>query len=167
MATFAQTPSRVSTGPHLDNRRIGAALIDLAVPLAIGALAFAAGLSLTPGLLLVVGGWALYYFFALESDGGQTLGKRVTKLRVVSADGSPASMEQIAKRTVVRIVDGHIVGLIVMLATGERRVRLGDIVAGTVVADAEEPETVTAAATAEAETRQRHPSRSGPAAAAR
>jgi len=55
----------------------------------------------------------------------------------VSADGTPASMEQIAKRTVVRIVDGHIVGLIAMLATGDRRLRLGDMVAGTVVTDAE------------------------------
>jgi len=137
MATLAQPPQGVSTGSHLDNRRMTAALIDLVVPVAIGAAAYAAGLSLTRGVLLVVVGWTLYYFFALESGDGQTLGKRVVKLRVVSADGSPASMEQIAKRTVVRILDGHIVGLIVMLATGERRQRLGDIVAGTVVTDAE------------------------------
>ena len=140
MDTLAHTSAGVPTGPHLDNRRIAAALIDLAVPLAMGLLAYAAGLSLSPGVLLVVVGWALYYFFALESGDGQTLGKRAMKLRVVSADGTPATMEQIAKRTVVRIVDGHIVGLIVMLATGERRVRLGDIVAGTVVTDADESE---------------------------
>lgn len=136
MTTLAQ-PSAVSTGPHLDNRRVAAALIDLVIPAAIGAAGYAAGLSLTRGVLLVAVGWTLYYFFALESGDGQTLGKRVMKLRVVSADGSPASMEQIAKRTVVRILDGHIVGLIVMLATGERRQRLGDIVAGTVVTDAD------------------------------
>ena len=136
MASLAQ-PSGASTGPDLDNRRVAAALIDLVVPATVGAAAYAAGLSLTRGVLLVAVGWTLYYFFALESGDGQTLGKRAMKLRVVSADGSPASMEQIAKRTVVRILDGHIVGLIVMLATGERRQRLGDIVAGTVVADAD------------------------------
>ena len=40
------------------------------------------------------------------------------KLRVVSADGTPATMEQIAKRTLLRILDGHIVGLIVILLKG-------------------------------------------------
>lgn len=136
MASLAQPPQGVSTGPHLDNRRIAAALIDLVIPVALGAAAYAAGLSLTRGVVLVALAWTLYYFFALESGDGQTLGKRVMKLRVVSADGSPATMAQIAKRTVVRILDGHIVGLIVMLATGERRQRLGDILAGTVVTEA-------------------------------
>jgi uncharacterized RDD family membrane protein YckC len=135
MAAPAKT-SPLPTGPQLDNRRIAAALIDLLIPLAGVAAAYAAGLSLTLGLLLVGVGWTLYYFFALESGDGQTLGKRAMKLRVVSADGTPATMEQIAKRTVVRILDGHIVGLIVMLATGDRRLRLGDMVAGTVVTDA-------------------------------
>ena len=135
MSTVAQSPGAV-TGPQLDNRRIAAALIDLAVPVGFAAVAHLAGLSLTRGVLLVALGWTLYYFFALESGSGQTLGKRAMKLRVVSADGTPASMEQIAKRTVVRILDGHIVGLIVMLATGERRQRLGDIVAGTIVTEA-------------------------------
>ena len=142
MAAFAKTrpsanpSSSVPTGPQFDNRRMAAGLIDLLVPLGITAGATLAGLSLTVGVLMVAVGWTLYYFFALESAGGQTLGKRVMKLRVVAADGSPASMEQIAKRTIVRIVDGHIVGLIVMLATGERRQRLGDIVAGTVITEA-------------------------------
>lgn len=135
MATLAKA-SPVPTGPALDNRRIAAAVIDLLVPLAGVAVGYAAGLSLTRGLLLVGVGWTLYYFFALESGDGQTLGKRAMGLRVVSADGTPATMEQIAKRTVVRILDGHVVGLIVMLATGERRQRLGDIVAGTVVTEA-------------------------------
>ena len=147
MAALAKT-SPVPTGPQLDNRRVAAALIDLVIPLAGVAAAYAAGLSLTGGLLLVGVGWTLYYFFALESGDGQTLGKRAMKLRVVSADGTPATMKQIAKRTVVRIVDGHIVGLIVMLATGERRLRLGDIVAGTVVTDAQSASSAPGATTA-------------------
>ena len=135
MAAPAQT-TPVPTGPQFDNRRVAAALIDLLIPLAGVVAAYAAGFSVTRGVVMVGVGWTLYYFFALESGDGQTLGKRAMKLRVVSADGTPATMEQIAKRTAVRIVDGHLVGLIVMLATGDRRLRLGDIVAGTVVTDA-------------------------------
>ena len=148
MPALAKAPASVPTGPQFDNRRVAAALIDLLFPLAACAAAYAAGLSLTRGLVLVGVAWTLYYFFALESGAGQTLGKRVMNLRVVSADGSPATMEQIAKRTVVRILDGHIVGLIVMLATGDRRVRLGDIVAGTVVTEAESTAVASDAATA-------------------
>ncbi len=57
-------------------------------------------------------------------------------LRVTMADGSPADMRAIAVRTVLRVVDGiafYVVGLIVMLVTGERRQRLGDLAAGTIV----------------------------------
>ena len=142
MAAFAKThasagPSpTVPTGPQFDNRRMLAGIIDLMVPLAMGLAVGVAGLSLTRGMQVVVLGWALYYCFALESSGGQTLGKRAMKLRVVSADGSPATDVQIAKRTIVRIVDWNIIGLIVMLVSGERRQRLGDMVAGTVVTDA-------------------------------
>jgi len=142
MAAFAKThasagPSpTVPTGPQFDNRRMLAGIIDLMVPLAMGLAVGVAGLSLTRGMQVVVLGWALYYCFALESSGGQTLGKRAMKLRVVSADGSPATDVQIAKRTIVRIVDWNIIGLIVMLVSGERRQRLGDVVAGTVVTDA-------------------------------
>ena len=150
MAALAETrPSAnpalpVPTGPQFDNRRVLAGLIDLMVPVGLGVAAAAAGLSLTLGILVVVLGWGLYYCFALESSGGQTLGKRAMKLRVVSADGSPATDGQIAKRTIVRIVEWNIIGLIVMVVSGDRRQRLGDMLAGTVVTDAaaaELPET--------------------------
>jgi hypothetical protein len=51
-------------------------------------------------------------------------------------------MREIAVRTVLRVVDGvggYIVGLIVMLGTGQRRQRLGDLAAGTIVVDASAP----------------------------
>ena len=142
MAAFAKsrpnanTSPSVPTGPQFDNRRIAAGLIDLMVPLGLGVLAWAAGLSLTLGVLVVVMGWGLYYCFALETSDGQTLGKKAMKLRVVSVDGSPASDTQIAKRTIVRILDWGIIGLIAMLVSGERRQRLGDMLANTVVTDA-------------------------------
>jgi uncharacterized RDD family membrane protein YckC len=147
-ATAQASAARVS-GPKLDNRRVLAALVDLAIVVA-GTLVilFAAdALSGDRGdvrgaLSAVILGWALYYYFALESGDGQTVGKKLLKLRVMRADGQPAGMREIAVRTVLRVVDGiggYIVGLIVMLATGQRRQRLGDLAAGTIVVDASGP----------------------------
>jgi uncharacterized RDD family membrane protein YckC len=140
MNAFAQTSARALSGSKLDNRRVLAALIDLAIVGAGGAaILVAAGVlggdggSLGAPLAGVVVGWALYYYFACESGGGQTVGKKVTHLRVVRLDGSPAEMREIAIRTVLRVIDTALVGLIAMMATGERRARLGDLAAGTMI----------------------------------
>ena len=98
MATTT-SPTHAVTGPALDNRRMAAAAIDLAAPLLAAVVIIAAGL-LTPAVALVLVGWTLYYFFALESGGGQTLGKRAMHLKVVSADGGEPTMHQYAMRTV-------------------------------------------------------------------
>ena len=140
MNAFAQTSARALSGSKLDNRRVLAALIDLAIVGAGGAaILVAAGVlggdggSLGAPLAGVVVGWALYYYFACESGGGQTAGKKAMRLRVVREDGSPAGMREIAIRTVLRVVDTALVGLIAMMATGERRARLGDLAAGTMI----------------------------------
>jgi uncharacterized RDD family membrane protein YckC len=143
---FAQPSAAPIAGPQLDNRRVLAAVIDLLVILAGGfVLGLATGVlaggdaKFGPGMQAVAVAWALYYYFALESGAGQTLGKKVMKLRVLRADGAPVGLREVAIRTVLRVVDGlflYLVGLVVMLATGERRQRLGDLAAGTVVADA-------------------------------
>ena len=137
------------SGPKLDNRRVIAALIDLAIVGVAGAVILAAAGALGGSfsevgvpLAAVVLGWALYYYFACESGDGQTVGKRVMKLRVVRSDGSPAGMREVGLRTVLRIVDMqfvYLVGLIVMMATGERRGRLGDLVGDTMIVSVEEP----------------------------
>jgi uncharacterized RDD family membrane protein YckC len=139
MNAFAQTSARALSGSKLDNRRVLAALIDLAIVGAGGAaILVAAGVlggdgSLGAPLAAVVAGWALYYYFACESGGGRTVGKKVARLRVVREDGGPAGMREIAVRTVLRLVDTALVGLIAMMATGERRARLGDLAAGTMI----------------------------------
>src|SRR5688500_10132684 len=140
MNAFAQTSARALSGSKLDNRRVLAALIDLAIVGAGGAaILLAAGVlggdggSLGAPLAGVVVGWALYYYFACESGGGQTVGKRLTRLRVVRKDGGPAEMRELAVRTVLRLVDTALVGLIAMLAAGERRARVGDLAAGTMI----------------------------------
>ena len=86
------------------------------------------------------------YFVATELVWGQTLGKRLLGLRVVRADGSRADAGPIVIRNLVRLVDWlpflYVVGGVTVLATGERRLRLGDLAAGTrvvAVGDRTEP----------------------------
>lgn len=78
------------------------------------------------------------YHFGLEARDGQTIGKRRYGIRVVAADGGPASPRAIAIRSLVRIFDSlpvcYVSGLISMVRTGpSRRQRIGDIAAGTIV----------------------------------
>ena len=146
MNATAQAPAAAFTGPKLDNRRVLAALVDLAIVVAGSVVILFAADALSGdnseirgALGAVILGWALYYHFAMESGDGQTVGKKLMKLRVVLADGRPAGMREVAVRTVLRVVDGiglYIVGLIVMLVTGQRRQRLGDLAGGTMVVDA-------------------------------
>ena len=138
MEGLAHAPA---TGPQLDGRRALAALVDLLI---VGAVAVLLGTLLgeATGLPALALGWALYYYFAFESSGGQTPGKRLVGLRVVRADGGRVGMREAAVRTVLRVVDGiglYLVGLVVMLVTGKRRQRLGDLAAGTVVTSADAP----------------------------
>jgi uncharacterized RDD family membrane protein YckC len=88
-------------------------------------------------LWLAVAGVA--YHFGFEAHSGQTPGKRRYGIKVVCADdGGPASPKAIAIRSLVRVVDSlpvcYVSGLLSMVRTGpERRQRIGDIAAGTMV----------------------------------
>jgi uncharacterized RDD family membrane protein YckC len=127
--------STLVSGPELDTRRIAAAVVDVAVLAPVVAALYALAGGLSTAFVALSAAWALFYFFALESGDGQTVGKRLLGLRVVAADGAPADMRQVAVRTALRLADWA-VGLVVMSATGRRRARLGDLAAGTLVADA-------------------------------
>jgi uncharacterized RDD family membrane protein YckC len=148
MNAFSHASATPVSGSKLDNRRALAALLDLALLVAGGVLILAAAGRLGSDggigsdLAAVIAAWALFYYFACESGHGQTLGKRLLKLRVVRADGRPSGMREILVRTALRPIDAvgvYLVGLVVMLITGERRQRLGDLAAGTMVVSAEEP----------------------------
>ncbi len=83
------------------------------------------------------------YFIGLEwLWEGRTLGKRMFGLRVISADGSPASFIAVVIRNLLRVVDFlpafYGLGLVAIVATA-RSQRLGDLAAGTFVVRAPRP----------------------------
>jgi uncharacterized RDD family membrane protein YckC len=112
------------------------------IAVAVGRTTFGPGVSFSFWLSLTW--WPVYlalllgYYFTMETLTGQTVGKALAGLRVVRADGSRPSAGAIAARTLLRIIDWlpflYLAGFITMLATGQRRKRLGDLAAGTVVA---------------------------------
>ncbi len=142
------TPERVSFGYQvagLGTRAI-AQLLDLlilagvliAVSFAAGAVAVA-GLGTLAYLVAVIGAFVVVfgYFWACEALwSGQTVGKRVFRLRAVGDRGEPMTFVQAGIRNVVRIVDflpyAYGVGMVVLFVNGRGK-RLGDLAAGTVV----------------------------------
>ena len=79
---------------------------------------------------------ALGYYIVMEAQSGATLGKRLIGLKVVKLEGG-ASLDLQASivRNVLRLVDGlffYLVGAIVVW-TSDKKQRLGDKLAGTVV----------------------------------
>lgn len=85
------------------------------------------------GLFLALG---IGYHALLEWRYGRTIGKHLVKIQVCEADGSPLSLRASLVRNVLRLVDFlptfYLVG-IATLTTSDRKQRLGDRVADTVV----------------------------------
>lgn len=144
----AQPPAHPADGPaalrgEADvavRARINAFVLDgLIIGLLVGPLLVAAGVAAgSPTWLLYELGVQFVYFFALEAVSGQTIGKRVFHVRVVSLDGAPITVGQAAIRSVLRFADAlpllYASGLISMMRTGPaRRQRIGDVVAGTMI----------------------------------
>ncbi|MES2639076.1 MAG: stage II sporulation protein M [Myxococcota bacterium] len=79
--------------------------------------------------------WGWYVVFETY-DGGRSPGKRVMRLRVVRADGSPIGARDAMLRNLLRAADGlplfYVVGAVVTMVDPRFR-RLGDLVAGTLV----------------------------------
>jgi uncharacterized RDD family membrane protein YckC len=130
---------------HVTGRRVVATIVDGIVLGIIGTLLqlvfgidSSSGFSLTR---LSVGGslWmflvVLLYYTLLEGSIGKTVGKMVTGIRVVDAEGNPPGYGKGLIRTVLRIIDGllaYLVGFIIVLSNDRRR-RLGDMAAKTQV----------------------------------
>jgi uncharacterized RDD family membrane protein YckC len=79
---------------------------------------------------------AIGYYTVLEARSGQTFGKRLINLKVVKLEGAaPIDMQAAIVRNVLRLVDGFLFYLVAAIAvwTSDKKQRLGDRVAGTVV----------------------------------
>ena len=84
------------------------------------------------GVLLSV---MLIYFILLEAFFGATLGKVVAEIKVTTGDGGVIGIRAAIIRNLMRFIDGfgvYLVGAFSVILTS-RRVRLGDMAAGTVV----------------------------------
>lgn len=117
---------------------VAAARAVLAAVLPSGTLFALNGVFVMLALLLA---WA--YFIVFEwLWGGRTLGKRIFGLRVIGADGSPATFTAVLVRNLVRVVDFlpafYGIGLLAIVVSG-RSQRLGDLAAGTFVVRAPRP----------------------------
>ncbi|MDO6760339.1 RDD family protein [Tamlana sp. 2_MG-2023] len=77
----------------------------------------------------------MFYTLALESMfNGQTLGKRIMKIRVVKIDGYQASFSDYVVRWFFRIADIYIFGLgFFVMSMNKKTQRIGDMAAGTAV----------------------------------
>src|SRR5438552_11512329 len=99
----------------------------------------AAGFDVVAYLIAIIGSFVIIfgYFWTCEAFwSGQTVGKKVFRLRAVGDRGEPMTFVQAGIRNVVRIVDflpyAYGVGLVVLFVNGRGK-RLGDLAAGTIV----------------------------------
>lgn len=148
---------KVRTSQHIDidypvsglGERIAARLIDLScffvvyilfVLLAISS-ALSGAMNASPYIFYTLFGlyMSTYVFYNLICEifmNGQSIGKRVMKIKVISLDGGQASIGQYFIRWVFRIADFVItgqVGGLIAIALSENKQRIGDMVAGTTV----------------------------------
>ncbi|HET9782659.1 MAG TPA: RDD family protein [Candidatus Dormibacteraeota bacterium] len=142
------TPERVSFGYQVAGigTRAIAQLLDLlilsGVLLGVWFAAIAVGqtgVDTVAYLLALLGTFVVIfgYFWACEAFwSGQTVGKKVFRLRAVGDRGEPMTFMQAGIRNIVRLVDflpyAYGVGIVVLFINGKGK-RLGDLAAGTVV----------------------------------
>ena len=137
---------RLENRRRLDGRRLVAHIIDEIVCGAGALVGYFLFAGAAIGTALVYLALRLTYYMVLETVFGQTLGKKLCRLRVTDLDGNGAHANRIAARTIFRFIDeglgGGIFPLpggIVLLLTGKRRARIGDFAAGTCVRDDDRP----------------------------
>jgi uncharacterized RDD family membrane protein YckC len=89
------------------------------------------------GFFIYVG----YFVFFETVWGGQTPGKRRIKIRVIRDDGRPVRLQQSTLRALLRPFDDLFFIGVFFIVFSQREKRLGDLVAGTLVIQEEQPVT--------------------------
>ena len=119
--------------------RILARLIDIGIiiPFFIAGIFFAVGGWQTGAIVYFIIIGVLYVFYDLLCEvffNGQSAGKRIMKIRVISLDGARPKFSQFLLRWLFRMVDFSLSGGVAALisaAVSKKGQRLGDMVAGT------------------------------------
>jgi uncharacterized RDD family membrane protein YckC len=143
----------VKTSQHIDidypvaglGERLAARAIDLGLFLVSYFIIFLIGLSISTlisryvliGIMTFFA--VVFVFYNLICEilmNGQSIGKKMLKIKVISLDGSQPTMGQYFIRWLFRLVDfwmtGQVLGLII-IAVSEHKQRIGDLVAKTTV----------------------------------
>ena len=76
--------------------------------------------------------YTLYYFLSELFMNGQSFGKKIVAIKVVKLDGTQPGVSSYMIRSLLRIIDNSLVGLLTIAVT-EKSQRLGDLAAGTTV----------------------------------
>jgi uncharacterized RDD family membrane protein YckC len=142
---------RITTSQNIDidyelaglGERIVASLIDFGLFILVGILCAIGGVSLHAtdvfGVIFLFVYAALYVFYDLACEvfmNGQSVGKKVMKIKVMSLDGSRPRLSQYLLRWLFRIIDfGISAGAValVVAAISDKVQRIGDLVAGTIL----------------------------------
>ncbi|TKC12318.1 RDD family protein [Pedobacter polaris] len=143
---------KVNTSQHIDidypvaglGERVGARLIDFGLFVAVflvflilfsvmGIIA-SGGIVITIMLIIYGVGFVFYDLLCEIFMNGQSIGKRLLKIKVISLDGSQPTIGQYFIRWIFRIVDFTLtqwLGALICVAVTDNKQRIGDIVAGT------------------------------------
>lgn len=134
----SNSPGRLGTQEDVILPRVGAFVVDHMISFVVAVVVgLAVGLTLESMALVYLGVFVglFGYFIVLEAWTGQTIGKKLFGVVVVTEYGEPIGLEESLIRNLLRFVDGilnYAVGLVVMLVSDDRK-RIGDHAAGTIV----------------------------------
>ncbi len=139
MGTFERPTPNLGTERDILSKRVIAFLVDVAaLAIVLGLTTNVAFMAWEPLGFLALGlslPAIVGYFVYFEAVYGQTLGKMAMDIVVISADDHPISFKESAIRTLLRPLDT--IGVVAMFVT-DRRQRLGDLAADTIVVDTKE-----------------------------
>ncbi len=147
MADYASVGSRI-VAAIIDMVILWVIMMVIAIPLGLGTAIYSmAGMPSALDMAALMGAWMSYmviaavvnlgYFTYLEGTSGQTLGKKLVNIKVVKEKGKMTFVDAFV-RTLLRIIDGlalYLIGFIVVIAS-EKKQRIGDMAAGTLVVKA-------------------------------
>ncbi|MEF8808838.1 RDD family protein [Natronomonas sp.] len=145
MVSLERPQPELGTEGDVVFKRIAAFLIDaILFGVVYGVLtSIVSAISDTLGALVggLIGIVFFAYFIYFEAEYGQTVGKMLLNIVVVTEDGDPITYRESAIRTLLRIVDAlpffYLIGLIAIYLT-DRNQRLGDLLADTIVVETKE-----------------------------